>query len=685
MKTSIIIQARMGSKRLKGKNLKRITKKFTLIELVILRLKKCKKIDEIIVATSTDRNNDKLVKKIKRLNVKIFRGSERDTLKRFYQAAKKFNVKKIIRITSDCALSDPKMVDNFISIFDSKKLDYLCNTIHLMGLQKKENINTNPYNFPDGFDVEIFSFKLLSKAFKMVKAKNRKEGSVVSQFLKKYPKQLKKLKIFEPKSNFYHKETFKLSIDTRKDFLKVKKIFNYFQNNIYFTYSDVMTYLSNFHKKKKISKNILTLNKAKNFILGENMLVSKNHNMILPNVWPSYFNKTKGCNIWDLENKKYTDISLMGVGTNILGYSNKEIDKAVKRVVHNGNLSTLNCFEEVKLAEKLIDLHPWFQKVKFARSGGEANSIAIRIARANTKKTNVAICGYHGWHDWYLSANLTSNKTLDKHLLSGLNPIGIPKQLKNTSFAFTYGDYSRIKYLVENKSVGIIKMEVCRSTQPDVNFLKKIRKLCDRKKIILIFDECTSGFRESLGGLHKKIGIFPDMAILGKALGNGYAITAVLGKQDVMDDARNSFMSSTFWTERIGPAAALKTLETMEKLKSWEKITNIGKNVQKMWLKLSRRHKLKIDIDGLPSISKFYFKNKHSEFKTFITQEFLKHNFLGTNAVYACISHDKKVLTRYEELLDEIFFKISEITKKEQDIKKYIVTDIAKPPFSRLN
>ena len=685
MKTSIIIQARMGSKRLPGKNLIKITREYSLIELVILRLQKSKKIDDIIVATSNKQVDDKLVKKIKKLNVKIHRGPEKDTLKRFFQAAKKFKVKKIIRITSDCALSDPRLVDNYISIFDKKKLDYLSNTLHLTGLNLKMKASENFYNFPDGFDIEIFNFKLLSKAYKKVKKKNRKEGAVVTQFFKLYPAELKKNKIYAPLSEYFHKDRYKLSVDTKKDLFTVRKIFKFFGKNIHFSYSNVMTYLNNFSKQKKINKNFSTLNKAKKFILGENMLVSKNHNMILPDIWPSYFSKTKDCFIWDLERKKYTDISLMGVGTNILGYSNKEVDKAINKVVLNGNLSTLNCSEEVKLAEKLLHLHPWFDKVKFARSGGEANSIAIRIARSNANKTNVAICGYHGWHDWYLSANLSSKKNLNQHLLSGLSPIGIPKQLKNTTFTFNYGDYSRLEDLITNREVGIVKMEVCRSTSPNINFLKKVRKLCNQKNIILIFDECTSGFRECLGGLHKKIKIYPDIAILGKALGNGYAITAVIGKKSVMENAKNSFMSSTFWTERIGPTAALKTLEIMEKTKSWEAITKIGKNVQKIWLKTANRNGIKIDVTGLPSLSKFFFKHHHSELKTLLTQEFLKKNYLATNAIYTCVSHNEKILKRYEELLDEVFFQISDIIKNKEDIKKYIKSRLAQTPFTRLN
>ena len=147
------------------------------------------------------------------------------------------------------------------------------------------------------------------------------------------------------------------------------------------------------------------------------MLLSKRPDMFLPNFWPSYFSKAKGINVWDMDKKKYKDMSIMGVGTNILGYGNKEVDKAVRNVIKQGNMSTLNCYEEVSLAEKLISIHPWANMVRFARTGGEANSIAVRIARAARKKDKVAICGYHGWHDWYLATNLQNNNSLKDHLL----------------------------------------------------------------------------------------------------------------------------------------------------------------------------------------------------------------------------------------------------------------------------
>ena len=329
--------------------------------------------------------------------------------------------------------------------------------------------------------------------------------------------------------------------------------------------------------------------KAKKIIPGGTMLLSKRPELFLPENWPSYFSKAKGCNVWDLDNKKLVDMSIMGIGTNSLGYGNDEIDNAVLKTVKKGNMSTLNCPEEVLLAEKLVEINPWADMVRFARTGGEANSIAVRIARAASGKDKVAICGYHGWHDWYLSALLNKKNKLGNFLLKGLNNSGIPKELKNLTHTFFYNDIKQLEYLLKVKKIKIIKIEVIRNVEPKNNFLIKVRRLANKYKAVLIFDECTTGFRETLGGIHKKYKVNPDMAIFGKALGNGYAITSIIGKKNIMKFANETFISSTFWTERIGYAAALKTLEVMKSKKSWKVITKIGQKTRAKWKKIAKK------------------------------------------------------------------------------------------------
>jgi len=426
--------------------------------------------------------------------------------------------------------------------------------------------------------------------------------------------------------------------------------------------------------------------KAKTLIPGGTMLLSKRPEMFLPDNWPSYFSKAKGCKVWDLDGKEYTDMCIMGIGTNTLGYGNDEVDNAVIETVKKGNMSTFNCPEEVALAEKLVELNHWADMVRFARSGGEANSIAIRIARAASGKDKVAICGYHGWHDWYLSANHNKGDDLSNHLLSGLNPNGVPKNLKNTVYPFHYNDFEELLSIVNQNDIGVIKMEVMRNFGPRDNFLQKVRDLATQRNIVLIFDECTSGFRETYGGIYKKYGVEPDVAMYGKTIGNGYALTAVVGKKSVMEAAQTSFISSTFWTERIGPTAALKTLEVMYKMSSWDIITDQGKKIQNQWKSLAETHNLSISVSGMPALSTYSFNSENAmEYKTFIAQEMLKKGFLASTNFYACTEHKDDQIVDYFDALDGVYKMISDCEKGQKNIQDLLEGPVCHSGFKRLN
>lgn len=415
------------------------------------------------------------------------------------------------------------------------------------------------------------------------------------------------------------------------------------------------------------------------------MLLSKRSEMFLPEQWPAYFSKARGCHVWDLDGQRYTDMCIMGIGTNTLGYGHPEVDAAVMATVQAGNMSTLNCPEEVLLAEKLVEMHPWAEMVRLARSGGEANAIAIRIARAASGRDKVAICGYHGWHDWYLSANLNDDANLDGHLLPGLEPKGVPRKLQGTVFPFNYNNFDELKALVDQHDIGVIKMEVSRNQGPENDFLHKVRQLATERRIVLVFDECTSGFRQTFGGLHKLHGVEPDMAMFGKALGNGYAITATIGRREVMEAAQSTFISSTFWTERIGPTAALKTLEVMERVKSWEAITETGLAIRARWQALAEATGLQLDHWGLPALTGFTIKSaKALEYKTLITQEMLAQGYLAANSVYVCTEHTPEVINGYFAALEPIFHLIKEC-EEGRDVMSLLKGPVCHAGFKRLN
>ena len=429
----------------------------------------------------------------------------------------------------------------------------------------------------------------------------------------------------------------------------------------------------------KIANGIKLYNFAKKIIPGGTTLFSKRSELYLPNKWPAYFTKAKETSVWDLRGIKYLDM-FCAVGTSILGYSNIKINKSISEVIRKGNMTTLNCPEEVYLAKKIIKHHPWASMAKFTRGGGEANAVAIRIARSNTKKKNVAFCGYHGWHDWYLSANINSKKNLDQHLMSGLNYDGIPSNLKDTSFPFPYNNFQYLSKLIVKKNIGIIKMEVMRNMKPQNDYLQKIRSICNEKKIILIFDECTSGYRENMGGIHLKFKINPDMAIFGKALGSGFAINAIIGKKKIMQKAENTFISSTFWGERIGYTAALSSINEFKRLKVFKKINDNGKMIKNIWSNLSKKNNIPIKVMGTNGIPSFEFCNDHAKNKTFLTQEMLKNKILATNIVYVNIFHNKNNIKRYADILNKIFYDIS-----TKNIKKILKSKVCYKPINRIN
>ncbi|QWD37519.1 aminotransferase class III-fold pyridoxal phosphate-dependent enzyme [Polynucleobacter paneuropaeus] len=675
MKVVAIIQARMGSTRLPNKVMKLIGGK-PMIEILLSRLSKSTEIDQIIVATSVDPRNKPLIDHVEKLGYQCFVGSESDVLDRYFQAAKASDADIVVRVTGDCPVIDPGLVDECIQKFRRLKVDYLSNTM--------------PPTYPDGLDTEIFSFSVLEAAAqKAMKSFDREHVTPYIRDCSIFTKAA--VQCDEDLSGL------RWTVDEPADLEVVRNIYNFLGSDIYFSWQSILQLQKNqpelFIKNLEFTRNEGALmgsgqklwRRAKQVIPGGNMLLSKRAEMFLPDQWPAYFSKAKGCRVWDLDGREYVDMSIMGIGTNTLGYGHPEVDEAVQNAVTSGNMSTLNCPEEVYLAERLIELHPWADMVRFARTGGEANSIAIRIARAATGKDKVAICGYHGWHDWYLSANLGDDENLAGHLLPGLNPQGVPRNLRGTVFPFEYNNISALEALVNQHDIGVIKMEVMRNKGPENNFLHKVRELASSKGIVLIFDECTSGFRQTFGGLHKMYGVEPDIAMFGKALGNGYAITAIIGRKEVMEAAQSTFISSTFWTERIGPVAALKTLEVMDRIQSWDQITKIGLDIRMQWQKLADKHGVAIEHWGLPSLTGFTIPGPNSlAYKTLITQEMLGQGYLAANSVYACIDHTPEVIGGYFEALDPIFKLIKEC-EEGRSVASLLKGPVCHGGFKRLN
>jgi glutamate-1-semialdehyde 2,1-aminomutase len=675
MKVLAIVQARMGSVRLPGKVMRDIEGR-PMIGLLLDRLARSETITQIAVATPQSAENDRLISHVQGMGYPTFAGSERDVLDRFYQAAAPFQPDIVVRITGDCPLVDPALVDTVVRKLIATKADYVS--------------NVSPPTFPDGLDVEAFTFRTLETAWRDAKAAYDREH--VTPFI--YKSHKFRTEFVTSKIDYSH---LRWTVDEPEDLTLVSSIFRNFHSRTDFGWQDIISFINDNKELAEINRGHSrneggTMNsgqklwkRAKQLIPGGSMLLSKRSEMFLPDQWPAYFSRAKGCEVWDLDGNRYIDMSLMGVGTNLLGYGDPEVDAAVQQTVAAGNMSTLNCPEEVYLAEKLVEIHPWAAMVRFARSGGEANAIAIRIARAASGREKVAFCGYHGWHDWYLSANLRNDNQLAEHLLPGLEPAGVAKSLLGSAVPFNFNRFDELEAIVAGGDVGVIKMEVSRNTAPKDNFLGKVRELATRNNIVLIFDECTSGFRQTFGGLHKLYGVEPDLSVFGKTLGNGYAITGVIGRREIMEAAQSTFISSTFWTERIGPSAGLKSLEVMERIRSWDIVTNTGLSIRQQWQQLADRHGLSIEHWGLPALCGFTIKSPRAlEYKTLITQEMLKKGYLAGNSVYACTAHTADIIQAFIEQLDPVFGLIREC-EDGRDVLSLLNGPVAHTTFKRLN
>lgn len=397
--------------------------------------------------------------------------------------------------------------------------------------------------------------------------------------------------------------------------------------------------------------------KAKTLIPGGTELLSKRPEMFLPDQWPAYYDRCKGADVWDLDGNRYHDFATMGIGACVLGYGDEEVDAAVLAAIAKGSMCTLNAPEEVALAEELVGLHPWAEMARFARTGGEACAVAVRIARAATGRARVAFCGYHGWHDWYLAANLSDDSALDGQLLPGLEPLGVPRQLAGTSLPFSYNRLDELEALTGwyADEIGVIFMEPMRGHAPEPGFLEGVRAVADHIGAVLVFDEVTSGFRVNLGGIHLTMGVEPDIAVFGKALGNGYPISAIIGRREVMEAAQGSFISSTMWTERIGFAAALATLRAMREHDVPARLVEFGDAIVEGILGAGERRGLEVEESGISPLAHFTFPADPLGLQTLWTQEMLDRGYLASASVYASAAYTGELIAAFVAESEEVF------------------------------
>lgn len=640
-----IVQARMGSSRLPNKVLQPIAGT-PMLGHVIERLQRAQRIDRIVVATSTSKADEPIVRYARSRGVDVFRGEENDVLDRFYQAAKAFGAKCIVRITADCPLIDPKVVDRVMETFEREKPDYASNNIR--------------YTYPEGLDVEIFSFAALEIAWK--EAKESLEREHVTRYLRLSP-QFRRVSV-ERKEDLSHLQ-YNWSVDRQEDLRlahaileqvgkKGKDAFDHetvvellatrpeLAGNLAQRIRNEGYYLGILGDSRKLPLRKRSLKKSEAWHARSEKVIplatqtfSKASDQYVRGVAPLFLKRGKGAHVWDVDENEYIDY-VMALCPLILGYADEAVDEAVRQQMRDGVSFSLAHPLEVELSERLVDLIPCAEMVRFGKNGSDATSGAIRAARAFTGRERIACSGYHGWQDWYVG---TTTRNL-----------GVPESTRKLTHPFQYNQIETLERLFASHpgEIAAVILEPMGLELPRNGFLEKVKDLTHRNGALLIFDEIVTGFRFSLGGAQEYFGVTPDLACFGKALANGYPLSAVVGRREVMEIFEEIFFSFTFGGETLSLAAALETLNQLEKRKAiphiWEQGQMLLDGVNVMARELGLADKLQ--AVGLPCRSAIQFLAPSEEetriWKSLFQQEALRRGILFAGGHNPSFAHREK-------------------------------------------
>lgn len=633
-----IIQARMGSARLPNKVLLPIAEK-PMLWHVANRAGKASSVTQVVIATSVHENNNSIEEFCREHQIACYRGSEDDVLDRFYQAAKQYQAEIIIRITADCPLIDPAIIDQAVHGLLDSHADYAT------------NIST--YTYPEGFDIEVCSMAALETSWK--EANSPREREHVTPYIRFHDK-FSKININRFAPNPIQNS---LSVDQEDDYTLVKTLFERLHaNNPDFGVEEVIelmtkepslqeinannvinegAYLSytkepvvelkhyTFHKSKELLK------KAEVLIPSRTQTFSKGYTQFVQSVSPNYVKRAKGANFWDVDGNEFLEYS-MSLGPILLGYSYPAVVEAVQETLQNGTIFSLPHELEIEVSQMIVDEIPSAEMVRFGKNGSDVTSAAIRVARAFTKREKVACCGYHGWQDWYI-ATTTRNG-------------GIPQSTCELTKTFSYNDIASLEAVLDQypDELAAVIMEPIGIVEPKDGFLEQVKELTHKHGALLIFDEVITGFRMSMGGAQSYFNVIPDLTCCGKAMGNGFPISAVAGRADIMQKFDEVFFSFTFGGETASLAAAKAVITVLRENPVHDHIWALGKRLRDAFNTLSKHYGL-IDIvhnQGLPPRATMVFKEKDPQvpvYKSLFQQECMKRGLYYTGAHFISYSH----------------------------------------------
>ena len=404
-----------------------------------------------------------------------------------------------------------------------------------------------------------------------------------------------------------------------------------------------------------VAQSLRLFDQARELIAGQTHLLSRHPSRHAWGVSPIYAEAAAGCRFTDVDGNEFIDMA-GGTGVVYLGYCHPEVDDAAIGQIRRGIAYPVNSPLEIELAELLVEAIPCAERVRYTKGGGDADAVAVRLARCYTGRDKALFCGYHGWHDWYLASNLASPENLHDHLFPGVPAGGVPRALAGTAIPFAYNDLNdlRAKLEANRGQVACVIMEAARTFQPEPGFLEGVRELADEHEAVLIFDEVVTGFRYALGGAQERFGVTPDMATFGKAIGNGYPVAAVTGKRAIMDSIASSFVSSSYWSEPASLAAAVAIQRVIRRENVIDHIWRVGARMQEGVLRVARDHGLPLTIAGLPPV--FTLKlglEPSAKYATLMIQEMAKRGVHMLTGVYMMHAHQDDDVDRVLFAFDE--------------------------------
>jgi glutamate-1-semialdehyde 2,1-aminomutase len=438
----------------------------------------------------------------------------------------------------------------------------------------------------------------------------------------------------------------------------------------------------------RVRRSMELYRRALELIPGGAQLISRRPTRYACGVSPVFASRAKGARFWDVDGNQYIDW-VSGIGAIILGYADPVVDDAVREQIGHGTMYSINHELELELAEELVETIPCAEMVRYAKTGGEACAIAVRIARGTTGRDKILFCGYHGWHDWYLAANLSSEATLNQHLFPGIDPTGVPSCLKGTAVPFPFGDIDALGTALDRHrgQVAAVIMEPMRTEEPPEGYLRQVADLTRRHDVLLIFDEVSTGFRLTAGGVQPHVGVVPDMAVFAKSISNGYPMGAVVGNREVMAPAANMFISSTYWSDTIGLRAALTTLREIRSRDVPATLRKTGMELQRRLNGVAAEVGLDVRCGGLTVHPHLEFNLDDAELKskvaTLFIQEMAKRGCHGYTSFYLNAAQGSGELEQTEQAARETFTIIAEGLDSGR-LDELLECDLQQDSFRRL-